>query len=199
MLETLAVPVINRVLRGNTWALDKLRPHAGKTVYFSSPPFSLHVEVTEAGEVVAAPADASAALTIVASPGAMLRLIARDEEAWKALEVSGDIHLAAAIDQVRRGVVWDYEEDLSRVFGDIAAHRMAGALRELDRWGRATLTNLGLSLAEYATYEQPVVASAPALRGFSRDVDQLRDDVSRLQERIAALRLRIEARATGTP
>ena len=31
MFEPLAVPAINRLLRTNSWALERLRPHAGKT------------------------------------------------------------------------------------------------------------------------------------------------------------------------
>jgi ubiquinone biosynthesis protein UbiJ len=116
-----------------------------------------------------------------------MRVAARDESAWRDARVSGDTELAAAIDHVRSNIAWDYEESLSRVFGDVAAHRLAGAARELDRWGRGTLANLAHAAAEYATYESPLLASAGELERWSRDVDTIRDDAARLEKRIALL------------
>jgi ubiquinone biosynthesis protein UbiJ len=191
MFETLTVPAINRLLRSNTWALEKLRPHAGKTVLVSCPPLRFTATIAITGELAAASADTVADVTITASPGLLMRAAVRDETAWRDARVTGDIELAAAIDYVRRNLEWDYEEDLSRVFGDVAAHRIAGAARELDRWGRATALNLAHAAAEYATYEKPVLASAVELETFSRDVDTLRDDAARLEKRIELLTRRL--------
>ena len=188
MLEALAVPAINRLLRADSWALERLRPHAGRTALLSCPPVSLRLTVLETGELAAAARDAPADVTIVSTPGVLLRLAARDESAWNAASVSGDVELASTIDYLRRDLAWDYEEDLSRIFGDIAAHRMAGGLRELDALARRTLLNLGQTFAEYATYEQPALASRPAVDAFCREVDEARDDVARLEKRIERLR-----------
>jgi ubiquinone biosynthesis protein UbiJ len=156
----------------------------------SAPPGELRVPVLDSGELAAAASDAQPHVTIVATPGAMLRLAARDDTAWQAVQVTGDVDFAAAIDYVRSNIAWDYEEDLSRVFGDIAAHRIAGAVRELDRWGRAAALNLAQSFAEYATHEQPVIASAPAVDAFAREVDEVRDAVERIEKRISNLEKR---------
>lgn len=190
MLELFTLPPINRLLRANGWALERLRAHAGKTALLSSAPFELRVTVQENGELEYAGVDATPDVTISASPGVLLRLAARDESAWRAAEVTGDMQFAATIDYVRNHLDWDYEEDLSRVVGDIAAHRIAGAVRELDRWGRTAALNLAQSFAEYATHEQPMIASAPALETFAREVDQVRDDVARLEKRIERLERR---------
>ena len=190
MFETLTLPPINRLLRANSWALDRLRPHAGKTALFSCPPGELRVTVLESGELAPAASDARPDVTIVATPGVLLRLAARDAGAWQAVQVTGDVDLAAAIDYVRTNIAWDYEEDLSRVFGDIAAHRIAGAVRELDRWGRSAALNVAQSFAEYATHEQPMIASAQAIDAFAREVDETRDAVERLEKRIALLEKR---------
>ncbi len=65
----------------------------------------------------------------------MLRLAAREESAWREIEVGGDTDFAAAINHIARNLRWDVEEDLSRIFGDIAAHRMAETGRTFQRWG----------------------------------------------------------------
>lgn len=184
MFEALAVPAINRLLRDNTWAADALRVHSGKTAVLSSPPFELRLAVLDSGELAPGASDAEPHVTIRATPGVLMRLAARDASAWSAAQVDGDMQFAAAIDHVRRNLHWDYEENLSRVFGDVAAHRMAGAMREIDRWGRATVRNLAQNVVEYATYESPVLASAASIETFNRDVDEARDEAARLEKRI---------------
>ena len=184
MFETLTLPAVNALLRSNSWALDALRPHAGKTVLLLCPPARIKATVTVEGDLAAALPDAIADTTIALTPGVLMRMAARDESAWRDAQVTGDVELAAAIDYVRRNLRWDYEESLSRVFGDVTAHRMATTAREIDRWGRGALLNLAHAAAEYATYESSMVASAPELERFSRDVDALRDDVGRLEKRI---------------
>ncbi len=184
MFEPFAIPAINRLLRENTWALDALRVHSGKTAVLSSPPFELRLAVLDSGEIAAGVAGVEPHVKIVTSPGVLLRLAARDASAWNAAQVDGDVQFAVAIDHVRRNLVWEYEEDLSRLFGDVAAHRLAGAVREMDRWGRATVRNLAQTVVEYATHENPVLASAAGLDAFNRDVDEVRDEAARLEKRI---------------
>ena len=192
MFDPLAIPLINRLLRANSWALEKLSPHAGRTVRLVCAPFDLTLAITEAGEVAAAAHDATPDTTISVTPGVLLRLAARDESAWNAAEVSGDMQLAAAVDYVRRNLEWDYEEDLSRVFGDVPAHRMAQGLRALEAFGRNAALNLARSFAEYATHEQPSLALPRAVEAFNREVDEVRDHAARLEKRLELLRRRLE-------
>jgi len=187
MFEALAVPAINRLLRGNTWALEKLQAHAGKTALLTSAAFELRLAVSDTGVLRAASPEAAPDVTIAASPGVVLRVLARDEAAWTAARVSGDMEFAGTIDHLRRNLVWDYEEDLSHVLGDIGAHRVGRAVRELDRWGRAAVRNLGHAFAEYSTYEQPMLASARAVDRFVSEVDALRDQLARVEKRIELL------------
>ena len=193
MFETLTLPVVNRLLRSNAWALDKLKAHAGKTVLVSCPPARFTALVTIDGDLAAPMPDAVPDATITLTPGVLMRMAARDESAWRDAEVTGDVDLAATIDYIRRNLTWDYEETLSKVFGDVAAHRMASAARELDAFARGALLNLGHAAAEYATYENPVLASANELQRFSRDVDTIRDDAARLEKRIAILSRKLDA------
>jgi ubiquinone biosynthesis protein UbiJ len=196
MHEPLALPAINRLLRANTWALEKLKAHAGKTALLACPPFDLRLTIAETGEAVAALPESPSDVTIAVTPGVLLRLAAQDDTAWSAAQVTGDVQFAAAIDDVRRNLEWDYEEDLSRLFGDIAAHRVAGALSELNRWGRAAALNLAQALAEYSIHEQPMLASSRAVDEFNRDVDELRDHAARLEKRLELLQRRV-SRASG--
>jgi ubiquinone biosynthesis protein UbiJ len=181
------VAFVNHLLRGADWARQELRRYAGRTVRFEVFPFALSLTVLDSGEVAAA--DAAAVPVVIArlTPGLVLRLAARDEKAWQDVEISGDTDFAAAIHHVARNLRWDVEEDLSRVFGDIAAHRMSETGRTLNRWGTQALENTGRAFAEYWTEEQPLIAGRRDLDEFNRAVDALRDDVARLEKRIENL------------
>jgi len=178
---------INHLLRSASWARDALGRHAGKTARFEVFPFAVALTVLDSGEVAPAAADAAPAATVKLAPGLMLRLAARDESAWREIGITGDTDFASAIHHVTRNLRWDVEEDLSRVFGDIAAHRMAETGRTFQRWGEQAVENTGRAFAEYWTEEQPLIAGARDLEEFGRAVDQLRDDAARLEKRIEHL------------
>ena len=191
MLQALAIAPLNRLLRTHTWALDRLRVHAGKTALLMCPPLQLRLSVTATGELANALPDAAPDVAIGVTPGILLRAAARDSNAWSAAEVTGDAEFAQAIDYVRRNLQWDYEEDLSRIFGDIVAHRLASLAKQLDGWGRDTALKVGRTFVEYVTYERPLVASPHAVEHFNREVDTLRDDAERLEKRLELLRRRL--------
>jgi ubiquinone biosynthesis protein UbiJ len=147
-------------------------------------PFALSLTVREDGGVVRAAPGANPDATVRLTPGLALRLSARDETAWREVEAAGDVEFVAVVSRVARNLRWDVEEDLSRVFGDIPAHRMAETGRGLRRWGGQALENTGRSFAEYWTEEQPLLARAHEVEQFNRAVDELRDAVARLEKRI---------------
>ena len=194
MFEPLVVPAINRLLRTNSWTAERLRPHTGKTALLISAPFELRLTVLATGEVAATPREVRPDVTISMSPASVLRGATDPENAWRDAQISGDTEFAGAIDYVRRNIRWDFEEDLSRVVGDIAAHRLVEGARGLDRWGRDAALNLGRAFAEYATYERPLIASARAIEEFNRDVDEMRNAVERLEKRIELLTRKDSAR-----
>lgn len=183
-LPPLVLAPLNRLLRQNSWALERLRPFAGKVVRVESFPFTLQFAVGDNGEFAAAAPDHAPDVTTRLTPGLMLRLAARDETVWNAIPVQGDAQFAAALNGIARNLRWDVEEDLSRVFGDIAAHRMVETGRTLERWGRQSADNLARSFAEYWTQERPLIVSRADVEQFCREVDALRDDVARLEKRV---------------
>ena len=194
MVNAAAADAINHLLRATAWARAELARHAGKTARFELVPFAVSVTVLDGGEVAPAAAADVPAVTCRLTPGLMLRLAARDESAWTEIEVTGDADFAATLNELARTVRWDVEEDLARVFGDIAAHRIAETGRTFQRWGERSLENTARSFAEYWTEEQPLIASTHAVKQFVRDVDALRDDAARLEKRVENLSNRQDAK-----
>ncbi len=117
----------------------------------------------------------------------MLRVAAKDETVWRDVIIDGDTALAEVIHHLWQHLRWDAEEDLSKVVGDAAAHRIAESGRTLQRWAQTSGDNLAHSFAEYWTEEQPLIAAKNDVARFTADVDQLRDDTARLEKRIELL------------
>ena len=187
MLGHVALAPINHVLRGESWALRRLQPFAGRTAKVEIFPLEFRFTVTESGEVAQALPSAAADATFRLSPGLALRILSAGRSAIREVVVSGDADFAQALEYVIRNARWDAEEDLARVFGDIAAHRIAGAARELMRLQASAAQSLVRNLADYAVEERGLVARAAEIEAFVREVDRLRDDTERLAQRISRL------------
>ncbi len=178
---------VNHVLRSRPLALERLRPHAGRTVAFRVGPLALALTVQTTGEVAAAVPGAAEDLRVRISPFLVPRLAAGEEAAFREIEMQGDAELAQEVSFLARNLSWDFEEDLSKVVGDIAAHRIAGAARGLSRWGRDATLRTAQAAAEYWTEESPLIASRVKVQSFVREVSDLRDAVDRLEKRVERL------------
>ena len=182
-----AASAVNHVLRATPVAMERLRRHAGRTAAFRVGPIAFALTVQTTGEVTPAVAGSPRDLEVRVSPALLPRLAAGEDAAFREIEMQGDMELAQEIAYLARHLRWDAEEDLSRVVGDVAAHRIGRAARGLHAWGRDASLRLAAQAAEYWTEESPLIASRVKVRDFVRAVDTLREDADRLEKRLAAL------------
>jgi len=190
MFEPLAkafVAPLNHVLAQAPWARQRLAPFAGKTAQFRVFPFDYRVTVRADGLVDAAPESLPADTTITLTPPTALRYFAGDETASTEVKIEGDTAFAQEIAYLARHLRWDFEEDLSKVLGDVAAHRVGQSIRDVNAWLTEAGNNLAENLRDYWAQERPLVASREMVDHFNKDVDQLRDDVERLEKHISKL------------
>ena len=178
---------LNHVLRATPLALERLAKHAGRTAAFHVGPLTFAFSVLPSGELAAAAPAASRDLEVRLSPFLLPRLAAGEDAAFREMDMKGDMELAHEVSFLARHLRWDVEEDLSRVVGDIAAHRAVGAARGVAGWGRDTARRMAEGAAEYWTEEAPLIASRVKVEDFVRAVDVLKDDLERLDKRVAAL------------
>jgi ubiquinone biosynthesis protein UbiJ len=101
--------------------------------------------------------------------------------------IEGDVELAQRFGEIIGGLDIDWEEQLSRLTGDVFAHEIGTAARKAARWGRRSADVLGTDLAEYLTEEARLVPHRNELETFLDDVDRLRDDLARLEARVQRL------------
>ena len=136
--------------------------------------------------VSADPATSADAVCIV-PPTLLPRLALHDEKAHSEVRTEGDAALLTEIFFLSRNLRWDAAEDLSRVTGDIAAERIVQTAQGLHRNLRDTALNLSHAAAEYWTEEHPLIAKPRDIADFAQQVDKLRDDIARLEQRIRNL------------
>jgi ubiquinone biosynthesis accessory factor UbiJ len=188
MLERGAVAGLNHLLSQQPLAAERLRLFAGKSVEIRCPPFpELHLAIQESGLIGPAPGDQAPALVVKLKPAAVPLLLARDEAARGEIEIEGSADLAGAVDALIRDLDWDFEEDLSKVFGDAVAHRLASGGRAFAAWQREALLRLAENFAEFWAEEQPLLLRPGDADRFLRDARALRDEVARLEKRIERL------------
>jgi len=101
--------------------------------------------------------------------------------------VSGNARLASEVLLLVRHLRWDAEEDLARLVGDVAAHRLAGAVRDLATWQTDAVRRLADSLVDYAVEERRMLVKRAELDSLAAEAAQLRDALERLEKRIARL------------
>jgi len=187
MIELPAVAFINHLLAREQWARERLAPFSGRRVRFRLAPLpDLALQIVESGQVERCAAG-DFALTITIPPAAVPRIVARDESVLREVGLDGDAALANAVFFLFRNLRWDVEEDLSRIVGDVAAHRAAGAARSFAAWQRQAAERLGQNVAEYLKEEARLAVHPHELGTFARRVDDLRDAVERLEKRVQRL------------
>lgn len=174
------------LLTGQPWLRDRLVAFAGRRARIEVFPFAVDLEVATDGALMqSGPGEADAAVEL--SPFTAMRLLAGDQGARRHVTVRGDTALAGALSAVVSELRWDVEEDLSRVVGDVAAHRIASGARDFARWQRRSARELMDSAVEYMVEERKLLPPAAQVRDWARAVDRLRDDVERLTKRIDRL------------
>lgn len=186
MLSRAFAVAVNHALEQSGWARERLRRHAGKAVRFVVAPFDATLAVGEDGYVVV-PQEGEPALTLRLSPFLLPRLLLEEEAAYREVAAEGDADLAADVAHLFRHLRWDVEEDLSRVLGDVLAHRLVEGGTALAHWPAQAAAGLAAMLAEYAREEEPLLPKREEVARFLADVDTLRDDVERLEKRIERL------------
>ncbi|HVW63425.1 MAG TPA: SCP2 sterol-binding domain-containing protein [Nitrosospira sp.] len=188
MLASVAIAPLNHLLQGESWARRRLQACAGKTARFRLPPFvDLALTVQAGGEVSAAASDSPCDAIFTLHPTLLLRLLANNAEAYREIRISGDSAFADEILQIGKNLRWDAEEDLSRIMGDVLAHRLVRTGDNLVQWQKGVLDNLLQTMTEYWTEEQPVLAKPADMRELTREVNRLSEDTQHLEERLNAL------------
>lgn len=193
MFKSISTRVLQHLIAQNSWANEILQPFAGKSVQFNIALVNTTLVILENGNLAIA-GDANVAdAKVTISPGLLLRLLAKDDTARMQIDIEGDTHLAAELAKVLTNMRWDYEEDLSKVVGDVPAYKVGQFTRQAGKTIKDTGVNLVSMLSEYWQEENPLIAKKRHVEQFNAEVDTLRADVERLEKRLSKLTQQLAA------
>ena len=121
---------LNHVLMQEKEAQDRLARKKGSVLHVRWGLFALDLLITPAGLLDKAPSGVKPDLLIALAVDSPLTLL-QSVMAGKSppVKIEGDVQLAAEIGWLAENLRWDFEEDLSRVVGDVTAHALADAAR----------------------------------------------------------------------
>jgi len=160
--------LLNQLLARERWALERLVPFAGQSVDVRLPMLPAQRFVIGADGRIAPGG---------AEPGALVTLQG----------ISGATPLADELRYLARHLRWDAEEELSRIVGDVAGHRLAGALRAFLDWQRDAALRIGEALVDYAVQERGVLVRRPELALLAGDIERFAQALEALEQRVSRL------------
>jgi len=103
------------------------------------------------------------------------------------VEISGDTRLGHQFKNMFSQMEIDWSEPLANFVGDSFAYQLQQSGKRLGLWGKDTVKSVSMSVSEYLQEESRDVVTETELEIFNDAVDQLRDDVDRLQAKIKSL------------
>lgn len=188
---------VNQYLRSDAYLLDELGVLSGKrlAVSLQGAGITLYLCFRADGVALTLESEDSVDVTVAGPPFTLLRALKDSDKQGDfgaEVTVTGDAGVLRQLQMLLMRLEIDWEEHLSRVVGDIAAHQLGNMGRAALAWGRSTGQTLVENLGEYLAEESRLVAATADVEAFATDIDDLRDDTERLDIRVGRL-LRLHA------
>jgi len=191
MLSSVALAPFNHILLSENWAKRRLQSHTGKTIKICVSPFlCTALTIQESGELLAVANNSSIDTTATFTLGLLPRLLTHDEGAYSEISISGDDEFAEELIYISRNLHWDVEQELSKITGDIFAHRIVQTGQDIKCWHSENTENLSAALAEYWLEEQPLLAKSSHVKEFISDVNELSNDMEQLETRVEKISMK---------
>jgi ubiquinone biosynthesis accessory factor UbiJ len=109
--------------------------------------------------------------------------------------ITGDAEVANLYRQLFAAARPDFEEELSRLVGDLPARRLSQFAAHAAGWARRTHRTVGENIAEYLQEESRDLVNGYELDEFLRGVDTVRETVDRVEARLSRLEQRVKGSA----
>lgn len=184
--------LINRTLALDPHVKNQLSPLAGQRLYIelTGLPISLTLLASPQGiELLDGNAEAADSC-IKAPPFSLLRLVLTPNALltdFPDIQLSGSTHTAQQFSNLFKQLDIDWEEQLSHLIGDIPARAIMYRLQSEHSKRQRHYDEAYQNLGEFLQEELRTTLTQAELDIFLDDVDNLRDDVARLAQRIQRL------------
>jgi ubiquinone biosynthesis protein UbiJ len=184
--------LLNRNIDGAARARELALRLAGRSleVRVTPTPVRIRFSVAEGRVSVAAAGEGEPDAVIEGTPLSLASLAGPEPEdriRQGAIRISGDAETAQLFQKLFKAARPDFEEELSRVVGDVAAHHLANTARGVLDFGRRAADTFARNMGEYLTEESRDLPAQPEVEAWIEQVDRLREDADRLEARLALL------------
>lgn len=187
MLSTLVITSINHVLRNEQWACKRLQSFSGQTADIQiSPLINLKILINSIGEILKMNDSMETDVTIILPSLMHPNLLTREPSFEESIQVIGDQSLANTLIEIGKQLSIGrlVEHDLSKVIGDIPAHRFSRAGQHFFHWHAENFNALSQALAEYLTEEKPILAKHDAINQLILEMQNLQFQVDAIEQRV---------------
>jgi ubiquinone biosynthesis accessory factor UbiJ len=182
--------LLNRGISASTDATTRCRALAGRSFRIELDGLGLGLTLVSRGDTVALSDAAEADARLSGTPGALARLAATGDEALlrsRAVRIGGDPLVARDFRDLIAIAAPDFEEELSRLVGDVAARQVGNFVRGVSGWGRDTADRLSRTVAEYLQEESRDLPARSEVEAFLDAVDETAAAVARAEARLRRL------------
>ncbi len=179
LLTAPIVAGLNHLLKADGALRSRAQAHAGKRIELRAAPLpSQTLSIQPSGFVGAADPDSAPDLSIDISLAPLMSGQFSRDALLNHLQFTGDGGLAALVRDVVQCASVDIEDELAKLVGDIAAHRLYAAAAALWTGTANGIERMGQNVAEYLAHERRVLVSSARLATLAED---LRDVVAKLE------------------
>ena len=184
-----AEKMVNKVLSLDEETLDALSTLEGDVVEIDvlNTEIRLFILPSARGITLALKYEDKADVSIKGTPAALFGMVTAEKVGAGDVEIIGNVGMAHKLQSILKKIDIDWEEYLSQIVGDIAAHKVGNLVREMSQLAKASARTIGLDISEYLRYEKEALLDQSELDEFNHAVDKVRNDVERLQKRVERL------------
>jgi ubiquinone biosynthesis accessory factor UbiJ len=189
MFEPLAA-LLNRGIAASTDATRRCRALEGSSFRIELDGLGLGFTLVSTGERLALRDQAEADARLAGTPGALARLAATGDEGLlrsRAVRISGDPLVARDFRDLISMAAPDFEEELARLVGDVAARQVGNLVRGFAGWGMDAADRLSRTCAEYLQEESRDLPARAEVEAFLDGVDDTAGALARLEARLRRL------------
>jgi len=182
--------VVNRLLALDQETMIAMSKYAGSVIAVDlmNTRMSAYILITSNGINLSGQIETEPDVRICGTPLQLIKyLVAMNQEdpaQAGALQISGNVALAQAVQTILKNIDLDWEEELSRWVGDTLAHKAGNTVNKTASFLKRTNQTVKMDVSEYLRYETEILPDKSVMDEFNSSVDTLRDDVEHLKLRI---------------
>lgn len=181
--------LIGRLLKLDPEIKRKLRGLEGRCIAITldGPELSFHLRCDDRALLALPGFPEAPGAQIRATPGAFMALAASGGAgAVGKVSVEGDAETARRFQQFFTELSPDWEDALTQLFGDVLGFQVSQLMGRGLSWLKSAGRSMGETGSEYLREESRQLVTRPEMEAFLDAVDDLRDDVERIEARVRA-------------